>query len=74
MEQAEGLEANQRQANLLLICRGSRHQDYIDQLRKRRLLDEQQMLNDQLFDDIQLNLNRIRPQTVFQRCSDPGQA
>ena len=72
--QAEGLKSNQGQTNLLLIRRRSRAQHGIGEFHKRRLLNSQQMLNDELLDDIQFNLYRIRPQTLLQRCPNSAQS
>ncbi len=74
LDQAEGLESNQRQTNLLLVRRRSRRQHCIREFSKRRLLDSQQMLNDELLDDIQFKLYRLRPQTLLQRCLNSAES
>ena len=74
LDQAEGLKSDQRQTNLLLVRRWSRGQHCIREFSKRSLPDKQQMLNDQLLDDIQFDLYRIRPQTLLQRCPNSAES
>ncbi len=74
LDQAEGLKSNQRQTNLLFVRRRSRGQHCIREFSQRSLLDKQQMLNDQLLNDIQFNLYRIRPQTLLQRCPNSAES
>jgi len=74
VDQAKRLESNQREPHLLLIGGRARDEHRVNQFVEGSLLDEQQVLNDELFDDVELDLNRFRPQPPLECGAEPRQA
>ena len=67
VDEAKRLEANQRKPHLLLVCGRPRDEHRVNQLLERCLLDEQQVLDDELFDNVQLNLDRFGTEPLLDR-------
>lgn len=74
VDQPKRLESNQREPHLLLIGGRARDQHRVNQFVEGRLLDEQQVLNDELLDDVELDLDRLRPQALLECGAEPRQA
>ena len=74
VDQAKRLESNQREPHLLLIGGRARDEHCVNQFVEGSLLDEQQVLNDELFDDVELDLNWFRPQPPLECGAEPRQA
>ena len=73
VDQAKRLESNQREPHLLLIGGRARDEHRVNQFVEGSLLNEQQVLNDELLDDVELDLNRLRPQPLLEGGAEPRQ-
>jgi len=66
LEQSERFEANQGESHLLLVRSRSSDEHRLDEFVEGRLLDQQQMLDDGLLDHVQLDLDRLRAESLLQ--------